>query len=233
MKCIVPLAGPDIYNEKYGLKPAYEIDGDPLLVKAIHSRFWYGKSLYQEDLIFIIRDFEYLVDLKNLLQSNFPSCKQVIIPNLTKGALLTTLAGSSLLKCFSEPIVVDLVDIIFKCKLDPLDIFGDKNEIAGIIPYFKSKNPKYSYLQLDDKSRLTSALEKRVISDNASAGVYFFRNISYFMRSVLFSIINQERVSYNDLLYLCPSFNALIDDKNSVLGVEVNEVFDFHNSLQI
>ena len=64
MKCIVPLAGPDIYTRKYGLKPAYEIDGEPLLFRALHSRNWYGHSLNEEDLIFVLRDFEQLNVLK-------------------------------------------------------------------------------------------------------------------------------------------------------------------------
>jgi len=221
LKCIVPLAGPDIYTDKYGLKPAYDMDGEPLLVKAIHSRNWYGKSLLEEDLIFVIRNFEQLGELQNFLQSNFPQSKQVIIPESTKGALMSALVGAALVNDFSEPIVIDLVDILFSGDLDPAEIFNQHESIAGILPYFISDNPKYSYLELDDNSNVLRTREKEVISKYASAGVYFFKNLQTLLQSATFSIDNFHEVSFNDLLFLCPSFNGIIENKNTVKAVHV------------
>jgi dTDP-glucose pyrophosphorylase len=221
LKCIVPLAGPDIYTNEYGLKPNYDIDGEPLLVKAIHSRNWYGKSLFEEDLIFVIRNFEQLGELQNLLQSNFPQSKQVIISESTKGALMSSISGASIIKDFSEPIIVDLVDILFSGDLDPEEIFNQHESIAGILPYFISDNPKYSYLELDENSNVLRTREKEVISKYASAGVYFFKNLQTLLQSAIFSMDNFHEVSFNDLLFLCPSFNEIIENKNTVKAVPV------------
>ena len=222
MKCIIPLAGSDIYTEEYGLKPAYEIDGEPLLVKAIRSRSWYGETLFEEDLIFVIRNFEQLDKLELFLKSNFPKKRHVIISELTKGALMSVLAGAALVNDFSEPIVVDLVDILFSSNLSPVEIFNENKSINGIIPYFHSDNPKYSYLKLDENSNVTVTREKEVISNYASAGVYFFNNLQTFLNAAIFSINQFAEVAHNDLLFLCPSYNGIITKKNKVKAVKVN-----------
>ena len=222
MKCIIPLAGSDIYTEEFGLKPAYEIDGEPLLVKAICSRYWYGETLFEEDLIFVIRNIEQLDELISFLQSNFPKKRHVIIPEFTKGALMSVLAGAALVKDFTEPIVIDLVDILFSSSVRPVKTFNEDESIKGIIPYFHSDNPKYSYLKLDDDSNVIVTREKEVISNYASAGVYFFNNLQTFLNAATFSINHFTKVAHNDLLFLCPSYNGIITKKNKVKAVKVD-----------
>jgi|TARA_Y100000310_G_C20479030_1_gene713818 dTDP-glucose pyrophosphorylase len=222
MKCIIPLAGSDIYTEEFGLKPAYEIDGEPLLVKAICSRYWYGETLFEEDLIFVIRNIEQLDELISFLQSNFPKKRHVIIPEFTKGALMSVLAGAALVKDFTEPIVIDLVDILFSSSVRPVKTFNEDESIKGIIPYFHSDNPKYSYLKLDDDSNVVATREKEVISNYASAGVYFFNNLQTFLNAATFSINQFSKVAHNDLLYLCPSYNGIITKTNKVKAVKVD-----------
>jgi len=229
MKCIIPLAGPDIYTDTYGLKPAFKIEGKSLISTAINSRSWYGRLLFEEDLIFVIRAFDKLVELQALLHSNFPKGKQIIIPELTKGALLTTLAGTSLIKDFSEPIIVDLVDILFDSNFDPELIFNKNKNIVGIIPYFFSNNQKYSYLDLDDDSNILRTKEKEVISTQASAGVYFFKNLNYLLKGITYSINSFSEVAYNNLLFLCPAFNGIINNNDAVLGIEVENIESFSN----
>jgi len=225
MKCIIPLAGPDIYTEKYGLKPAFKIDGEPLLIKAIHSRNWYGKGklLSEDDLIFVVRESDELNELQEFLQSTFPKGKQVVISNYTQGALMSALAGISLIRDFSEPIVVDLVDILFNSNIDPIKIFRANKNITGIIPFFQSENPKFSYLELDKNENVVKTKEKEVISNNASAGVYFFKNIAAFLQATSYSINHYMELAYNNLLFLCPAFNGLINEENLVKAVAVTD----------
>lgn len=222
MKCIIPLAGPDIYSKKYGLKPQVEIDGEPLLLRAIHSRKWYGSDLQEEDLIFVLRKFEHLNELQRLITSLFPKSQQLIISGLSLGALMSSLAGTSLIKDFSETIVVDLVDLLFDCNINPDMIFSSDKNISGIIPFFESNHPKYSYLEIDTFSNVLRTKEKEVISNNASVGVYFYKNLSMFLSSVQYSIDNEALVSHNKALFLCPSFNGIICQNYLVKAIEVN-----------
>jgi hypothetical protein len=226
MKCIVPLAGPDIYSKEYGLKPAYEIEGKPLISRALNSRDWYGDSLNEDDLIFVLRDFEQLNELKQLLNECFPKGRQLILPNLTQGALLSSLAGISLIIDYEEEIVVDLVDILFHSDFNPTAIFRIGQNISGIIPYFNSESSKYSYLEIDDNHNILSTREKKVISNHASAGVYFFRNSLSLLKATAYSIEQRETLAFNNLLYLCPAFNGLNGAPWLVKAVKVDEIQD-------
>ena len=226
MKCIVPLAGPDIYSETYGLKPAFRVDGEALIKQAIHSRSWYGQTLFEEDLIFVLRDFSELSELRTLIDTHFPKSKQVTIPDITKGAMMSSLAGISIINEYDEPIIVDLVDIIFKSEFNPTKIFDLDIDISGIIPYFKSKHKKYSYLEIDKKNNVCRTREKEVISNNASAGVYMFRNLGKFIQAAGYLVKNHESLAYNNLLYICPSFNGIISENERVKSVEVIDIQD-------
>ena len=70
MKCIVPLAGPDIYSDQYGLKAGLDLGGEPLISKTIHSRSWFGREISENDLIFVIREFVSDALLKSPAWSN-------------------------------------------------------------------------------------------------------------------------------------------------------------------
>ena len=76
----------------------------------------------------------------------------------------------------NEPIIIDLADIYFDTDIIPFNNIN--TDISGIAFSFKSSFSKYSYLKLDKDGYITEAKEKIVISDNASAGVYCFRNSS-------------------------------------------------------
>ena len=200
-------------------KPKSEIQSPSLPKKCIGllEYFAINKTVKKGQMIY----FDQLSDLQSLLQSRFPKAKHIIIPELTKGALMSALVGAVLVNDFSEPIVIDLVDILFSGDLDPAEIFNQDESIAGILPYFISDNPKYSYLELDDNSNVLRTREKEVISKYASAGVYFFKNLQTLLQSATFSIDNFHEVSFNDLLFLCPSFNGIIENKNTVKAVPV------------
>jgi len=226
MKCIIPLAGPDIYSEDTGFKPSWEYQGEPLISKVIQSRPWWGKQLYENDLVFIIRSMPRAAELRELLSSAFLSSRIVEIPDTTRGAVLSVLAGISVIKDYDEPIIVDLADIFFNCDIDINNIFLNQRNITGVIPFFESDNSKYSYLKINDHGEVLRTVEKSVISKFASAGVYIFRKMSCFLSATSYSVDNRTKVSHNNMLYLCPSFNGIIGKNQVVKALKVTDIVD-------
>lgn len=209
MYCIVPLAGPDFYNERYGYKPLCEIEGKPLLEVALMSRCWYKNGEVTNDkIIFVIRDNQMYDKFEIYLKENFCGSKVVKISDYTKGALLSAMAGASLINDFTEPIVVDLIDILYEGDFSPTKIFESDINIGGILPYFNSCNEKYSYLEIVN-GYVTQTVEKKVISNDASAGTYFFKNLNVFLEAVSGSVKFDKIISYNNNLFLCPSYNFI------------------------
>jgi dTDP-glucose pyrophosphorylase len=216
MKCVVPLAGPDFYNESYGIKPLYDLNGIPLIEEALSSRFWINNGeLLEEDLIFVLKESEHAKAFAEYLSKTFPKSKLCYISQFTKGAILSASVGVSIINDPDEPIIIDLVDILFESDFSPTEVFSNP-EVNGILPYFSSDSIKYSYLDIKDNQVVKTA-EKKVISNHASAGVYFFRNQEVFFRALHHSLIHAEDLAVNGILFVCPAFNGIIEQNKKVI----------------
>jgi hypothetical protein len=225
MKCIVPLAGPDFYHPELGAKALSSVDGQPLIARGLRSRPWVQSgALKDSDLTFVLRAGAQLPQLVRFLEETFPGSSHLVLSQTTSGALTSALAGVGLLEGFGEPLVIDLVDILYTCSVDLQSLFARDRDVAGIIPYFKSDLPVYSYLQLDG-DRVVRAREKEVISDNASAGTYFFRDAAAFTGAVTRTLeLDGTGAAWPRAFFVCPSFNALVEGGRKVVGVQVGDV---------
>lgn len=205
MYCIVPLAGPDVYGKEGFIRPLMPIEGIPLVQKVLQSRPWFNEI----QLIFVLRENPLLPQLRKALLSLFPVAAFATVSHLCRGALMSAQAATSLITDFERPVIVDLVDILYKADFSPRSFFEKDDHLMGIIPYFISDNPKYSYLELDEEGSLIEAKEKVVISSFASAGTYFFRHVSAFLLAAADTITDHEEQQHQNNLFVCPSFNAL------------------------
>ncbi len=219
MKCIVPLAGPDLYSAEWGLRPLHVLpDGRTLLAAALETRSW-RSELEGDDYIFVVREVEELQALRSALGAYWPGCKVVTVSHLSGGALLSTLAGVAL-AAGGAPLCVDLADILFT---GPEDFWTDwDEELGAATPCFISNDPAYSYFRLDG-TRVVEAAEKRVISDHASAGVYFFRDPSVFLEATAHSLRHRGTLSHKGALFVCPSINGVLAQGLEVAAFLVQE----------
>ena len=162
MKCIVPLAGPDLIHPVHGLRPLLDYHGQPLLAAALESRPWRA-ALQSSDFIFVVRAVEPLEVLTAYLAATWPGSRIIVLSDLTEGAMLTVMAGLAL-AADDEPLIVDLADILFEADLSPTALLVGK--VGCVVPCFASSDDCYSYLRSED-GRVVEAAEKRVISDAA------------------------------------------------------------------
>ncbi len=224
MKCIVPLAGADFHSASYGIKPLFPVDGEPLIEKVLLNRPWFRNGeLGREDFVFVLRKGEGLEEFRDYLARVFPVSRLVTLSHPTGGALLSAMAGASLLTDFDEPLVVDLADILFSSDICATRMFEDEPELAGLLPYFESSEACFSYLLLEG-SRVRRTAEKQVISTHASAGTYFFRTLSEFVTAAAGSLAAGDAYTYRGIHFVCPSFNALVASGKLVRGVAVTDV---------
>jgi hypothetical protein len=227
MKCVIPLAGPDIFLEGRGFKPLIDLDGDTLIHRTLAGRPW-AAVLAPEDYIFVTRSDIGTSELNDYLRATWPGCRVVTIPGITDGAMLSALAGI-LMVPDDTPVIVDLADIMFDAPDLEAITFDDR--LGAIIPSFKSQEPIYSYLVIEN-GVVTQAAEKRVISDNASAGVYIFRDRKAYLTAVVHSITHRDELRFKNIYFVCPMANGLIAAGYSVTSPSVENVIsiskDFH-----
>jgi hypothetical protein len=232
MKVVIPLAGPDFVGNDGRVKSSREVGGIPLLRRALESRSWWRRGdVLDADLTFVLHDDEasrrFVVED---ISRWYPRARNVFISSYTHGAALSVLSGLALVGESDDVLCIDLADIIFEDKSDPLSAFSDP--LVGAIGLtFRSDNPVYSYIRRDAAGRVVEAAEKRVISNEASAGVYLFRSSSIYLRSLAFLLDNRGLHLYNNNFFLCPVFNGVIALGLKVLGLGVTEVCDFKFSL--
>jgi hypothetical protein len=69
-------------------------------------------------------------------------------------------------------------------------------------------DPKWSFVALDERNLVTKVVEKVVISDEATVGIYAFARGGDFIRAAKAMIAADERV--NGEFYVAPVYNQLI-----------------------
>lgn len=222
---IVPLAGPDFVHPTLGIKPLLPVDGEPLLRRVITSRpWWRSGDLRASGLIFVLRDVPETTEVIERIDDWFPGAQKVIVSSLTAGALMSALAGVSLVKDFTVPLCIDLVDILYDTQELTIDFFQKDESIGGMVPYFTSEEPCYSYFEIDGSGAVAKAVEKQVISSHASAGTYWFRDAATYLNAVAFSLRHTAELSVRDVLFVCPAMNYLVSVGKKVIPVKVSGV---------
>jgi hypothetical protein len=219
VKCIVPLAGGDLEHPVHGFRPWVPVEGERLLKRALDQRAWRSR-LSGSDFVFVVRSVAKVDELEAWLSAEWPGCAIVRLPAMTRGAMFTALAGIAALPADNEPIVVDLADILFG-GIDPSELLGQ--DVGAVIPCFVSNEDCYSYLRMNH-GEVVEAAEKRVISDRASAGVYFFADRPTFLDAAVHSIDHSGTLTVKGVFFVCPMANGVLARGKRVLAPLVDNV---------
>ena len=224
MKVLVPIAGPDYFKDG-NIKGLTNTSKGPLLSSILKSRPWF-KLIRSSNYCFVLHDSKEARHFSDAyLKKWFNDCMVCFISHFTQGAAMSSLCGMGMLSDDSkEPIIIDLADIYFDTDIIPFENIN--LDICGIAFSFKSTSSKYSYLKLDHEGYIIEAKEKLVISDNASAGVYCFRDPIILLESIAYNLNNNLKYMHNNLFYVCPLFNGLVSKNLKSITYEVNNVID-------
>jgi hypothetical protein len=226
MRVVVPLAGPDFISREGDLKANIKFDEEPLLRRVLTSRPW-ATNLASHDYSFVMFDApETRAFAANALLDWYPDATITFISCHTRGAALSALAGMAIGADIDAHVIVDLADIFYESALDPVVVFEENSDCGGIALTFHADNPAYSYISLNSSGFFDQAAEKQVISNNASAGTYIFRDMATYLRALAYSLDNKASQTHCDLFFVCPLFNGVKDQGKRVLLEPVTNVVD-------
>lgn len=226
MKIIVPLAGPDYFQNGFAKGLSQTEDG-PLLLATLKSRPWFAATP-PSDYSFVLLDSESSRSFAaSYLSLWFPGCCLTLLNQPTQGAALSTLAGvAAAMKDPKEAMTVDLADILFETEYLPFAP-NTPPDVCAVGFAFTSTLDCYSYYELaEDCVTVVSAAEKRVISSNASCGVYAFRSTSLYLDALSQALLSPDQFTYNGLFYVCPLFNGLVKHGHRAIVEMVQGVKD-------
>ena len=146
-------------------------------------------------------------DLRSKLSMWAPDCEIVGIDGMTEGAACTVLAAKALINNDSPLMIANSDQFVDININDYLNALRD-SDWEGLIMTMRADDPKWSYVGLDSNSLVTHVVEKEVISDEATVGIYNFRHGCSFVQAAEDMIAKDKRV--NGEFYVAPTFNSLI-----------------------
>lgn len=209
MNIVIPMAGAGSRFAQAGYadpKPLIPVHGTPMIKVVIDNL----RPASQARFIFICqRQHVARYGLRGKLQQWAPGCEIVELDGLTEGAACTVLAAEHLIDN-DTPLMIANSDQYIDCDIDGYLGMLQAQDLDGLIMTMKAIDPKWSFVGLDASGRVTRVVEKQVISDEATVGIYNFRRGSDFVAAARSMIRADERV--NGEFYVAPAYNGLIAD---------------------
>lgn len=214
---IITMAGKGERFKKKGYKiPKWKlsINNKTLLQKSINSL---PLNLCSKLFIIYFHEDEKF-GLKDLVKAI--TNKKIIFIKLdvrTKSQIETVMAVQPYLKN-TDKVLIFNIDTFFKSDTLEKNLLSNPD---GLVGCFKSRNKNYSYAKLE-KGFVTKTAEKKVISNLALSGLYYFGEFSYFVESVNYII--SKNIHVNNEYYIAPAYNYLIDKGKKIIIDKVNDI---------
>ena len=233
MNILIPMAGAGkrFFDAGYIFpKPLIEIDNKPMIQ-------WVIESLnLQANYIFIIqKEHQEKYNIKSVLKILQPNCKIIELDHLTEGAACTTLLAKEYINNDDPLIIANSDQYINWNSSKAFYDFNSKN-LDGAILTFEAIHPKWSYAKCNNEGFVTEVAEKKVISRNATVGVYYWKHGSDYVKSAEEMIKKNIRV--NNEFYVCPVYNEFLMKNRKIKIHKVDKMWglgtpeDLNNFIQ-
>lgn len=226
LNIVIPMAGRGSRFAEAGYKdpkPLISVHGKPMIQVVVENL----TPKCEHRFIFIcqnqhIKDY----DLTPKLKSMAKNVEIIGIDGITEGQVCTVLKAKDLINN-DEPLMTANSDQYIDFDInDYLSVMDDK-KLDGLIMTMKANNPKWSYAKTDKDGFVIETAEKKVISEDATVGIFNFRHGKDLVRSAEQMIADDIRV--NNEFYTCPCYNYLIKEGQKIgiygIGEEYNGMY--------
>jgi NDP-sugar pyrophosphorylase family protein len=150
------------------------------------------------------------------LRAAAPGCEIVAIDAVTEGAACTVLLAESAIDPDDVLVIGNSDQWVDRTMDDHLAVMR-RDDLDGLIMTMTADDPKWSFVELDARTRVTNVVEKVVVSDEATVGIYAFARGGDFLRAAKAMIAADERV--NGEFYVAPTYNQLIAE-GAAVGID-------------
>ncbi|NJO65434.1 MAG: hypothetical protein HC836_47285 [Richelia sp. RM2_1_2] len=222
---IVPMAGrgkrfADVGYQKP--KPFIDVLGKPMILKVVDNLFVNGDVSYT--FICLSSFFEeYGEEFKSLLVDNGTKFNIVQVDKVTEGAACTVLFAKDIINNDNEMIIANCDQLVLDYNFmnHSINFYREEKADGGIL-CFLNNHPKWSYVSIDSNLCIMKVVEKQVISNIATVGVYYYRKGKYFVDSAEEMISSNFRV--NNEFYVAPAFNNMICRNQKIVPYMINKM---------
>ena len=205
LNVLVPMAGAGSRFAQQGYtfpKPLIEVNGKPMIQVVVEN------LNIEAHYIFIVQQEHYeKYNLKYLLNLIAPGCDIVQVNGVTEGAACSTLLAKEYINN-DAPLVMANSDQYVEWNSNECMYAFTADEIDGGILTFEATHPKWSYARVGTDGFVSEVAEKKVISNEATVGVYYWKKGSDYVKYAEQMI--EKNIRVNNEFYVCPVFNEAI-----------------------
>lgn len=199
----------------------------------LENQIRYVQSVNPDKVIFCFKKQDidqYHVDfIVNSLASNahiVPVCGQ------TKGSICSALLASAHIDNEEELVLCSVDDCVDVSLTEIVSTFRSQQCDAGVVA-FRSVHPRYSFVKTDENGVVCEFSEKRPISTQALASIYYFRKGSDFVRCAK-NVIRKDN-TIKESFYISQTLNEMIleQKKIGVHGIDSQEFHPMKTAVQL
>jgi len=226
LNIVIPMAGAGSRFAREGYsdpKPLIPVRGAPMIQRVVENL----SPTEEHRFVFVCqRDHAERYDLSSVLGSIAPGCVIVQLDGLTGGAAETVLAAREHIDT-DEPLMIANSDQYVDVDIDEYLAASQARALDGLIMTMTADDPKWSFVGLTRAGLVSRVVEKEVISDEATVGIYNFRAGRDFVRAADAMIAADLRS--NGEFYVAPAYNLLIEEGYRVgvfnIGAEADGMY--------
>jgi NDP-sugar pyrophosphorylase family protein len=151
--------------------------------------------------------------LREFLEKKTQDCKIIEVDQVTEGAACTVLLAKELINN-QDQLMIANCDQYIDIDIDEyLEVIAS-SAVDGLIMTMKACDDKWSFIKLNERNEITQVIEKKVVSDEATVGVYNFQRGYDFVQAAEQMIDKNLRV--NNEFYVAPTFNEMIKNGKNI-----------------
>ncbi len=209
MNIVVPMAGRGSRFAAVGYvdpKPLIDVGGKPMVQWVIEN----VRPARPHRFIFIClaEHLDRYPKIATTLRALCPGCEIVTVNSVTEGAACTVLLARQFINNH-QPLMIANSDQYVELGVDDYLHKLDVSQADGLIMTFWSDHPKWSYCRLRPDGTVSEVVEKQVVSNDATVGIYNFARGRDFVAAADAMIARNLRV--NGEFYVAPAYNLLIE----------------------
>ena len=151
-----------------------------------------------------------------------PGCEIVPVATVTEGAACTVLLAREFINS-PDPLMIANSDQLVELDINDYLARADGDGIGGLIMTFWSDHPKWSYCRMRPDDSVGEVVEKKVVSNEATVGIYNFRHGADYVRAADAMIAANLRV--NNEFYVAPTYNQLIAEGARIITMKTGREY--------
>jgi NDP-sugar pyrophosphorylase family protein len=201
-------------------KPLIPVHGKPMITVVVHN------LLPAQPHRFIFLCLQEHIDkykVDEFLRGHVPGSEVVVVDRVTEGAACTVLLAEKYIDN-DDPLMIANSDQWVDIDINDYLAAQDNSGADGLIMTMWADDPKWSYVRLDADDKITEVVEKQVVSNEATVGIYNYRRGADYVRAAKSMIAKDLRV--NGEFYVAPAYNEMIAAGQKIVYYNVGREYD-------